>query len=307
MPRNALYRALKNRPWRVRVGVIGLFLFVACAQDRNATTQGPPFDSNPANQDTSGICVEPCDASPHSIPLLDSGLSFGDITTYGSVSQPAPSSGGACNYGPTQVYAFAAIQVHQIPGDMRGQWQDGKNCGQCLAVSARTPSGWETTVVRIMDKCPDAHCGVDLGGLPAKALMGEKPGRYSGKWTWVSCAGHPATFDGPPTLFVKEGSNAFWSLVQVRNADASTSKIRLRLVAANAASEARYVLEADSAWSDLPWATEAENFFKVPAALLQDDREYEMQIVLPSGPRYTATVRGSDLAEEKAIIPLSSL
>jgi expansin (peptidoglycan-binding protein) len=275
--------------------VASLFLLAACAKDRSATSPNSPPDLNPANQDTTGLCTEPCDASPPSIPTLGPDFSYGDITTYGSVTQPMPSAGGACNYGPTEVYAFAAIQVHQLPGDLRGQWQGGTVCGQCVEVSLRSPEGWKTTVVRIMDKCPDAHCGVDLGGAPAKLLMGEKPGRYSGKWTWVSCEGHAETSDGPPNLFVKEGSNAYWSLVHVRNAAERIAQIRMRLDG------------ADSPWTELPWATEAENFFKVPATILQDPRTYEMQIILPSGPRYATRLKGSDLAAEKTMHTLSSI
>ena len=32
-----------------------------------------------------------------------------------------------------------------------------------------------TTAVRIVDKCPDDHCGIDLGGAPAAVIMGAAP------------------------------------------------------------------------------------------------------------------------------------
>lgn len=252
---------------------------------------------HPPRIDTTAACLGNCDASPPSYPVIDSLTAFGDVTTYGSVSLPAPSLGGACNYGETQVMQFAAIQVNQLPGDLRGQWNGGRMCGQCVEVSARTPTGWKSTVVRIMDKCPDANCGIDLGGAPAQLLMGDQPGRYSGKWTLVSCDGHPEVSDGPPALYVKEGSNAFWSLVQVRNPAQRIQEIRVR----------KQRDTASTAWNALPWATEAENFFKVDPKILQDPGAYVLEVLLPDGKGYTATLKGSALAAEKTSIALSPL
>lgn len=273
----------------------GLLLAMAACSSKGTDTQVPQPGGTPRS-DTSGFCEGICDASPPSVPVLNDTGGFGDVTTYGNAAEPAPSQGGACNYGPTEILRFAAIQVSRLPGDMRGQWQGGRICGQCAEVRARTPEGWKTTVVRIMDKCPDANCGIDVGGLPARDLMGGRPGRYSGEWRWVSCSGHEGVSDGPPSLFVKEGGNAYWSLVQVRNAEASVLGIRLRLASLGA-----------GPWTDLAWATEAENFFKVPPAILQDAREYKMEITLSSGRGYAAVMPGADLAAEKSSLTLELL
>ncbi len=275
-----------------RCGLCALAL-AACGTDH--AENSPPGTSHAPNTDTSGHCTGICDASTPSYPVLDS-ISYGDVTTYGSVTNPAPSQGGACNYGQTQVYQFAAIQVNQLPGDMQGQWQGGHICGQCAEVSVRTATGWKSTVVRIMDKCPDEYCGIDLGGAPAQALMGNLPGRYAGKWSWVSCDGYPETSNGPPTLWVKDGSNAYWCLVQVRNPAERVVGIRLRPADSTQAS-----------WTDLTWAVEAENFFTVPPAILQDTAEYSLQVLLPEGPRYALLVKGSALAVEQTSFPLDTL
>jgi hypothetical protein len=274
--------------------LIPILILTACSS-KGTDTQVPQSGGTP-RRDSSGFCEGICDASPPSVPVLNDTGGFGDVTTYGSLADPAPSRGGACNYGSTEILRFAAIQVSLLPGDLRGQWQDGRICGRCAEVRARTPDGWKTTVVRIMDKCPDANCGIDLGGLPAQDLMGARPGRYSGEWRWVSCAGHEGVSDGPPSLFVKEGGNAYWSLVQVRNAEAGVLGVRLRLASSGAGS-----------WTDLPWATEAENFFKVPTAILQDAREYDMEILLSTGRGYGAVLKGADLAAEKSSLALEIL
>jgi hypothetical protein len=240
--------------------------------------------------DTSGRCDGNCDASPPSIPELLDTAGFGDVTTYGDVAHPAPSSGGACNYGPTGILDFAAIQVDRLPGDAQGQWRGGRVCGQCAEVRARTPTGWKTTVVRIVDKCPDADCGIDLGGQPARDLMGDKPGRYSGEWTFVSCEGRAGVSDGEPSLFVKEGTNAWWSRVQVRNPAERIAGMRIRPV-------------GSAAWTEMDWATEAENFFRVPDAVLQDTARYELQAILPHGAPYSLGCRGTALAQAGVSLP----
>ena len=216
---------------------------------------------------------------------------YGNVTTYGGTT-PEPSRGGACNYGATGILPYAAIQVDRLPGDLQGQWRGGRVCGQCAEVRARTPSGWKSTVVRIVDKCPDAFCGIDVGGAPAGILMGDRPGSYAGEWTFVPCDRMPGLSDGPPTLFVKEGSNAYWSLVQVRNPLARILGIRCRRAGSGAA------------WTDLAWATEAENFFRVPDGVAGDSSGYEFKIELPHGAGYSLGCRGTALAEAEASLLL---
>ena len=196
------------------------------------------------------------DLTTPTIPLVSDTGGIGDVTTYGGVQNANPSSGGACNYGITGIANYAAIQVSQLPGDLMGQWNGGRLCGQCARIRAWTSTGWHTTVARIVDKCPDDHCGIDLGGAPATDIMEAMAGRYSGDWSFVPCEGLAGVSDGPRSLWVKEGASAFWSLVQVRDPPSAVDSLRMRL--------------AGGAWTSLAWATEAENFFKIPVALLQD-------------------------------------
>lgn len=269
--------------WALLAGTI-----LACHQ-RGTDDPGMAY---PPRTDTSGQCVGICDASPKSYPVLGDTNGYGDVTTYGG-TVAAPSTGGACNYGPTGILNYAAIQVNRLPGDMQGQWRGGRICGQCAEVRARTPEGWKSTVVRIVDKCPDDFCGIDLGGAPAGVLMGNKPGRYAGEWSFVSCDGHPGISDGQPSLFIKEGSNASWSLVQVRDPSERISGIRYRRSGA-------------STWSDLEWATEAENFFHIPAAVLADSAAYDLKVDLPHGPGYALHCPGSAFAAAGTSLPLTS-
>jgi expansin (peptidoglycan-binding protein) len=263
-------------------GTFVCILLVGCS--RNPTAPAAAQGVSPRT-DTSGTCSGICDASPPSIPVLTDSVSYGDITTYGGTDTTLVSSGGACNYGLTGIRHYAAIQVNELPGDLRGQWNGGKACGQGVRVRARTDSGWKETYVRVMDKCPDGNCGIDLGGAPAFALMGTRAGRYSGEWSFVSCQGHPELFDGPPRIWVKDGSGADWSLVQVRDPLSAVLSLGYRKVQS-----------PDTSWSDMAWATEAENFFKVPVDVLQDTSIYQFHADYSDGSSQSATARGTALA-----------
>jgi hypothetical protein len=102
-----------------------------------------------------------------------------------------------------------------------------------------------------MDKCPDAFCGIDLGGDAPAAIMLDGYGRYTGQWRFVSCDGHPEVSDGPPSLYVLDGSNAWWARVHVRNAPMAVDTIEWQDT-------------AGSANGSLPFATNPENAFEVP-------------------------------------------
>jgi hypothetical protein len=214
----------------------------------------PPSDAEaPAAEPESGFCSA-CDSRPAAPPVLDASGGKGNVTTYGSVASPAPSAGGACNYGASDILYYAAINVHAQAGDGNGQWQGGRICGQCAAVRVKTPEGWKETVVRIVDKCADPNCGIVVSGAAARDLMGTLPGRYDGDWRFVPCSDHAGVSGGPAVLHVKEGSSTWWALVHVRNPVQAVIEI------------AWQSLDGASAGT-FSYATEAENFYSVPEAI----------------------------------------
>lgn len=276
-----------------------LVVFAASCADpeRASNPSAGKTDSSapvPAATDSVGFCRGICDASPPSVPVVSDSGGWGDVTSYGGSGNKVPSSGGACNYGATGIYRFAAIQVSRLPGDLQGQWNSGRICGQCAKVQARTATGWKSTIVRIVDKCPDDACGIDLGGAPATDLMGGAVGRYSGRWSFVDCpADLDGISDGGVSLHVKEGSNPWWSLVQVRDPPAAVDSILVRKTGAM----------TDSVWS-LAWATEAENFFRVPRSILVDSQDVELEFIFRNGTRRKISVPGNSLSVENADLPL---
>ena len=224
-----------------------------------------------------------------SYPSVETNGGTGNVTMYDT----APSSGGACNYGATNVLYYAAMSVNVQPGDGEGQWQGGRICVQCVNVTALTSQGPQSAVVRIMDKCPDGFCGIDLGGLAPVAIMLDGFGRYAGTWTFVSCNGHPEVSDGSPSLFVFAGSNAFWSRVQVRNPPAPVASIA-------------WQDGAGAAQGSFPYASDPENSFEVPAAALQSAAaELRITVTYTDGSSSaTVQVAPAELAAPNTSYPL---
>ncbi len=223
------------------------------------------------------------------IPVYTDKGGIGDVTTYGSIGNPEFSQGGACNYGSTKIRYYAAINVNQIPGDKKGQWQDGQICGRCARVRVRATNGEERiTVIRIVDKCPDDNCGIDLGGAPAAIIMNSQAGRYSGEWEWVTCEEKDSISDGAPSLYVKTGSNEWWSLVQARNGPGSVSEMRVKKT------------DMEN-WQILQWANEAENFFRLPVELIQDSSDWDVEVAWSTGSKSSLTIVGKKLAMEDSL------
>lgn len=268
-------RVRARLPWLVLASLASLALAVdGCRGDEHApwATPGPDPDrpsddvhdvadasvaetldahANPDSAREPTTCAGICNAATPRDPVIEGDGARGNVTMYTTEA----SSGGACNYGETRVSYFAAVNVNQAANDGRGQWQHGSICGQCVEVTLLTSQGPASVVVRIMDKCPDGFCGLDLGGVAPAAVMRNGFGRYDGTWRLVSCAGHPEVFDGPTSLFVLGGANAFWSRVQVRNPPAAVDGLT---------------------WTDdrgetgtWPYAADPENTFEVPTAVLQ--------------------------------------
>ena len=242
-------------------------------------------ESAPVSSDD-GKCTD-CDSFTAADPELTENGGKGSVTTYGSITAKETSLGGACNYGQTNIQYYAAIHVNVSPGDEKGPWNGGAACGGCVHVKARTPDGWKEVTVRITDRCPDANCGVDLGGAPAADIMGNRVGRYSGEWEFVSCEGVEGVWGDSTSIWVKEGASAFWSIIQVRNPRDMVKSITIYGV------DTRDVHE-------LEMVVGTENFWTVPQAVLQTDNRYRIVVKYRTGTDDEWHIKGSELAESEA-------
>jgi hypothetical protein len=257
---------IEGRPYRVQTDrdrvVCILLVWSACGGASGALDRGDVSVDGEVGADA-GVALEGggprvdgcagiCNAVTPSYPVVQPTGGQGNITMYAT----GPSAGGACNYGATSVLYYAAVNVNVAPGDGQGQWQGGRISGQCVEVTAFTSQGPESVVVRIMDKCPDGDCGMDLGGSAPAATMLDGFWRYDGSWRFVSCAGHSEVSDGSPSLFVSDGSNAWWSRVQVRDPPWPVAAIA-------------WQDPAGSSHGAFPYAADPENTFEVPTVVLQ--------------------------------------
>lgn len=233
-----------------------------------------------------GKCTD-CDSYTAADPELTENGGKGSVTTYGSITAKETSLGGACNYGQTNIQYYAAIHVNVSPGDDKGPWDGGAACGGCVHVKARTPEGWKKVTVRITDRCPDANCGVDLGGAPAADIMGNRVGRYYGEWEFVSCEGVDGVWGDSTSIWVKEGASEFWSIIQVRNPKDMVKGIAI------------YGIDTRDFY-ELEMVVGTENFWTVPKNVLQTDNRYRVVVKYRTGTDDEWKIKGSDLAVPEA-------
>ena len=253
----------------------------------SSDTPASSSESAPASSDgDDGKCTD-CDSFTAADPELTEKGGKGSVTVYGSTVVKETSLGGACNYGQTNIQYYAAIHVNVSPGDDKGPWDDDLACGGCVHVKARTPDGWKEVTVRITDKCPDANCGVDLGGAPAYDIMGNREGRYSGEWEFVSCEGVDGVWGDSTSIWVKDGASAYWSIIQVRNPKDMVKTISI------------YGVDTRDFY-ELEMVVGTENFWTVPQAVLQTDNRYRVVVKYRTGTDDEWHIKGSELAVGEA-------
>src|SRR5262249_18846908 len=81
--------------------------------------------------------------------------------------------------------------------------------GACLQVAG--PNG--TVTVRVVDQCPGcAHGDLDLSPQAFQVLAPLAQGRIPITWHEVAC-----DVSGPIDYHFKDGANAFWTAIQIRN------------------------------------------------------------------------------------------
>ena len=82
-------------------------------------------------------------------------------------------------------------------------------CGACLEVSG--PMG--TVTVRVVDQCPEcAHGDLDLSREAFAMISPLSAGRVPITWHEVAC-----DVAGPVSYHFKDGSNEYWTAIQIRN------------------------------------------------------------------------------------------
>jgi expansin (peptidoglycan-binding protein) len=82
-------------------------------------------------------------------------------------------------------------------------------CGACVRLTG--PNA--TITIRIVDQCPECPAGdIDLSPQAFEQIAALSAGRVPISWQYVSCS-----WTGPIVYHFKEGSNQWWTAVQIRN------------------------------------------------------------------------------------------
>lgn len=134
-------------------------------------------------------------AEPPVCPLAAAGPFRGEATRYDADGT------GSCSFEAAADRRVAAISAADYA---KAAW-----CGACVEVSG--PKG--RAVVRIVDRCPACKTGdLDLSREAFAAIAAPAAGRVAIEWSSVPC-----DVTGPIEYRLKDGSNAFWTAIQLRN------------------------------------------------------------------------------------------
>lgn len=130
----------------------------------------------------------------------------------GTCSDPrAPSSGEGTYYDAdgTGNCSFEADPGRMVAAMNAADYASAAWCGACLAVTG--PMG--EVVVRVVDQCPGcAHGDLDLSREAFGMISPLAAGRVPITWREVAC-----DVGGPIRYHFKDGSNAYWTAIQVRD------------------------------------------------------------------------------------------
>lgn len=105
---------------------------------------------------------------------------------------------------------FPATPNDLMVGAMNQTDYDGSYaCGTCVEIT-----GPDSTIdIRIVDQCPECKPGdIDLSPLAFEKIAARELGRVPISWHVIPC---PVT--GPIVYHFKDGSNPWWTAVQIRN------------------------------------------------------------------------------------------
>jgi len=185
-------------------------------------TGEPPTSAGPTGGETS---VGPTSGETSSGPTSGetSGETTASQTSTGEETTGEETTGGqACasedHEGKATYYAangsghcsFAANPADDMVAAMNAvDYMDSAVCGACVQVDG--PDG--QIVVRIVDSCPECLAGhIDLDEDAFPMIADKALGVVPVTWRYVSCP-----LDGPIVYQFKEGSNQWWTAVQIRN------------------------------------------------------------------------------------------
>ena len=169
--------------------------------------------------------------------LDEAGTASGADT--GSGADQDPCEGAELHVGEATFYDFAdgsgncgfpATPDDLMVGAMNhSDYAESAACGACVRLTG--PQG--TIDVRVVDRCPECAPGdIDLSPEAFAMIAPLEQGRVDIEWRYVPCA-----VEGPITYHFKDGSNPWWTAVQIRNHRHAIAGVEV---------------EIDGAWTSVP-------------------------------------------------------
>lgn len=112
---------------------------------------------------------------------------------------------GNCGFPPSPGDLMVAAMNHT-------DYADSAACGACIEITGPAPASTKI-VVRVVDRCPECPQGdVDLSPEAFAQIADLSEGRVPVTWTYTAC-----DVSGPIVYHFKEGSNPYWTAIQIRN------------------------------------------------------------------------------------------
>ena len=194
-----------TKTWVMGVTGLGLSCLLACSGSDLSPSGAAPGSAGATNGSAGANAAEP--APPSAVETHEK---FGEQHSGDGTFYTFADGTGACMYDKTSDVHIAALNVVD--------WAGSAWCGACADVTG--PNGNQVRV-RIVDECGDCAKGqLDFHPDAFAELAPKELGRIPITWNFVACDAQ-----GPVSYKFKDGSNPWWTAVQVRNSRFPISKL----------------------------------------------------------------------------------
>jgi len=198
-----------------------LLILVGCGD--SSASDGGDTDGGGAGSTTAG-------------PGVTSGTGGAPPIDPGCDGDPTPHSGDATYYDfadGSGNCSFPATPNDLMVGAMNHtDYADSAVCGACADVTG--PNG--TIHIRIVDQCPECPVGnIDLSPEAFQQISPLEAGKVHIDWVYSAC-----DVGGSVVYHFKDGSNPYWTAVQIRNHTYAIAKVEARVPPADYAELPRF-------------------------------------------------------------------
>lgn len=176
---------------------MGRWLLLVAVTALVACDDGPSASEDDGGGGSSSVGASGSGAGTVGTPCDDAETFAGEATYYDFAD-----GSGNCSFPATPNDLMVAAMNHT-------DYAGSQACGACVRVDG--PMG--SVDVRIVDRCPECPAGdIDLSPEAFSQIAELSAGRVPISWRYIPC-----NVSGPVVFQFKEGSNPWWTAVQLRN------------------------------------------------------------------------------------------